>query len=111
MRSKKKELKDRAQEWDRIQAERLSEISCRASEGVLLPRVLEEATNTLQLHRAERVDAQVRVVALEEELRIVKGQQGDAEHARVATAGELEILKARCSPCEFYSRRIAVPSC
>lgn len=107
VRRKKKELKERAQEWDKLQAEKLAEISCRASESILLPRVLEEATNTLQLHRAERVDAQVRAVALEEELRIVKGQQAESERARVSTGGELEILKVPCSPCTLCNILLA----
>jgi hypothetical protein len=93
IRRRRKELKERSQEWDRVQAEKLTGISRRVSKSFQLPRVLEEATNTLQQSRAERVNLQVRVVALEEELRIVKTQQSEAENARVVTAGELEILK------------------
>lgn len=93
MRARKTELKQQLRVWDAKQAQSLADVMTRASACVDLPKVLEDATNTVQRHRAERVDAQIRTVALEEELRIVKEQQSEAEHARMTSAGELEIVK------------------
>jgi hypothetical protein len=114
VRNKKNELKEKAREWDRRQADRLADITTQAAQHMQLPRVLEDATNTVRQHRAERVDAQVRAAALEEELRIVKQQQAEAEAARIASAGELEILKVwpgewPCAPVHMQCCSLCTP--
>lgn len=95
IRVRKRDLKQKIKAWDAEHAQKLAQIMYKANAGIDVPKVLEDATNTVQKHRAERVDAQIRAVALEEELKIVKEQQSEAEHARMTSAGELEILKVR----------------
>eukprot|EP00892_Ulva_mutabilis_P003498 jgi/Ulvmu1/151/UM001_0155.1 len=93
VRARKQQLKQQLKEWDETRAQKLSDVMSCASARMDLPKVLEDATNTMQRHRAERVDAHIRTVALEEELKILKEQQSEAEHARMTAVGELEILK------------------
>lgn len=95
IRIRKRDLKQKFKAWDAEHSHKLTDIMSKAFTGIDIPKVLEDATNTVQKHRAERVDAQIRTVALEEELKIVKEQQSEAEHARMTSAGELEILKVR----------------
>lgn len=110
IRTRKRELKQKYRDWETKHAQKLSEVMSRAFENVDVPKVLEDATNTVQKHRAERVDAQIRAVALEEELKIVKEQQSEAEHARMTSAGELEILKVSFMPGSIiHTLRVDLP--
>lgn len=109
VRARKQKLKQQFREWDSKQAQKLSDVMSSASARIDLPKVLEDATNTVQRHRAERVDAQIRTVALEEELKILKEQQSEAEHARMSSAGELEILKVTQPICNFLTTDVTLP--
>lgn len=91
--SQKRELKQKYKDWDAAHARRLSEVMSTAISSSEIPKVLEDATNTVQKHRAERVGAQIRAVALQEELRLVKEQLSEAEHVHMKSTGELEMLK------------------